>query len=183
MEYIIIRTDRKTLALTIKNGELIVRAPKRMSEEKIRNFVLEHSSWIEKHMSAAKERAGALESIEPLSSAEQKALRERAKGVFLERVAYYAPLVDVSYGKVSLRLQKTRWGSCNRKGDLSFNALLLLAPTEVLDSVVVHELCHRKYMNHSKSFYMELYRVFPSYDKCRRWLKENGDALLRRVEQ
>jgi len=57
----------------------------------------------------------------------------------------------------------------------------MLAPPEVLDSVVAHELCHRKYMNHSEAFYAELERVMPEYRKCRKWLRENGDVLLRKI--
>ena len=182
MEYKIIRTDRKTLAITIKNGELIVRAPRRLGDAKIRDFVSRHTAWIDKHMAAVKAKEIALEDIEPMTEAEMKELRARAKDVFAERVAYYASLLGVSYGKVSVRCQKTRWGSCNREGDLSLNCLLLLAPSEVLDSVVAHELCHRKYMNHSNLFYEALYSVFPNYDECRRWLKENGEALWHRVD-
>ena len=75
----------------------------------------------------------------------------------------------------------TRWGSCSSKGNLNFNCLLLLAPPEVLDSVVVHELCHRKEMNHSPAFWREVYRVFPKYDEADRWLKENGPVLTARL--
>ena len=54
-------------------------------------------------------------------------------------------------------------------------------PPEVLDSVVVHELCHRKYMNHSKEFYAEIDQVFPDYKRCNKWLKENGGVYMKRV--
>ena len=182
MDLKIIRTDRKTLAITIKNGELIVRAPRGLSDARIRDFVSRHTAWIDKQMTAVKEKEQALEGVIPLTASDIKALRARAKTVFEQRVAYYASLLDVNYGKVSVRCQKTRWGSCNRAGDLSLNCMLLLAPSEVLDSVVAHELCHRKHMNHSKSFYEALYSVFPNYDECHRWLKENGDVLLKRVD-
>ena len=97
------------------------------------------------------------------------------------RVAYYAAQIGVSYGRITIRCQRTRWGSCSSAGNLNFNCLLLLAPPRVLDSVVVHELCHRKQMNHSAAFYREVYRVFPDYDRCRLWLRENGGALLARA--
>ena len=67
------------------------------------------------------------------------------------------------------------------QSNLNFNCLLMLAPPEVIDSVVVHELCHRKEMNHSPRFYAEVYRVFPEYDKWNKWLKENGGSLLSRM--
>ena len=82
---------------------------------------------------------------------------------------------------MTIRNQKTRWGSCSSNGRLNFNCLLMLAPREVLDSVVVHELCHLKEMNHSDRFYAEVYRVFPEYDRCSRWLKTDGTVLLARM--
>ena len=113
-----------------------------------------------------------------LSDEEVAKLTAEAKRVIPERVAYYAPIVGVSYGRVTIRHQKTRWGSCSAKGNLNFNCLLMLTPPEVLDSVVVHELCHRKEMNHSKRFYAEVYRVFPDYDKWDKWLKKNGKSII-----
>ena len=84
-------------------------------------------------------------------------------------------------GRVTIRNQKSKWGSCSSKGNLNFNCLLMLTPPEVLDSVVVHELCHLKEMNHSPRFYAEVRRVFPDYDKWDRWLKEHGAAIMRRM--
>lgn len=119
--------------------------------------------------------------LPPLSEAEMKTLAKQAKALIPARVAYYAPVVGVDYGRISVRFQRTRWGSCSAKGSLSFNALLLLAPPEVLDSVIVHELCHRKEMNHGAAFYREVLRVFPEYRKWNKWLKENGNALQGRA--
>ena len=116
-----------------------------------------------------------------LTEEELKDLTKKAKKVFPERVAYYAPLVGVEYGKIFIRHQHTRWGSCSSKGNLNFNCLLMLAPPEVLDSVVVHELCHLKEMNHSKKFYAEVLRVYPDYKKCQKWLKEHGRELMAKI--
>ena len=80
-----------------------------------------------------------------------------------------------------IRRQRSRWGSCSSKGNLNFNCLLLLAPPEVFDSVVVHELCHRREMNHSERFYAEVLHVFPEYWQWNRWLKENGKLLMARM--
>ncbi len=110
---------------------------------------------------------------------ERKALVKKARPIFLERVSYYAPLMKLTPGRITVRTQKTRWGSCTQDGNLNFNALLLLAPQEVLDSVVVHELCHLKYMNHSKYFYFELKRFYPEYKQAQAWLKENGGNLIK----
>ena len=89
--------------------------------------------------------------------------------------------MGVTYGKITIRNQKTRWGSCSKTGNLNFNCLLMLAPPQVLDAVVVHELAHRKEMNHSPRFYREIEKVYPEYEKWNRWLKENGAILLKRM--
>ena len=94
------------------------------------------------------------------------------------RVAKYASIVGVTIGRITIRSQRRHWDSCSAKGNLNFNCLLMLAPSEVLDYVVVHELCHRKYMNHSKQFWAEVAKVMPDYKKCERWLKEEGSLLI-----
>ena len=94
------------------------------------------------------------------------------------RVAYYAEKLGVSYGKITLRQQKTRWGSCAANGKLNFNWLLILAPPEVLDYVVVHELCHRMEMNHSQAFWKEVEKILPDYRERQKWLKDNGWRLM-----
>ena len=114
-----------------------------------------------------------------LTNEDIRALAEQAKNVIPERVAYYAEKVGVTYGRITIRNQKTRWGSCSSKGNLNFNCLLMLAPPEVMDSVVVHELCHLKQMNHSKKFYDEVLRVMPDYRARQKWLKEHGAELLK----
>ena len=116
-----------------------------------------------------------------LTEAEIDELKARAAKVIPERVAYFAGIVGVSYGRITIRCQKTRWGSCSSKGNLNFNCLLMLAPPEVLDSVVVHELCHLKEMNHSKAFYDEVLRAYPNYREDHQWLKEHGSELMSRV--
>lgn len=177
MTYDIIRTRRRTMAAQIKDGRLIVRAPLYATDGEIRDFVQKHQRWAEKHLAEAQ----ALDAIEPLTADELRDLAQQAKAVIPQRVATYAPLIGVTYGRITIRAQRSRWGSCSGKGNLSFNCLLMLTPSEVIDSVVVHELCHRKEMNHSPRFYAEVLRVCPDYQKCRNWLKENGPALMRRI--
>lgn len=182
MQYKLIRSDRKTLSLQIKNGEVVVRAPKRLPKATIDGFVRKHMDWIRKHLKKQPQiKSQAEQGQEKLTEKEHEALKKQAKQVFAERVAYYAPIVGVDYGRITIRTQKTRWGSCSSKGNLNFNCLLLLAPPEVLDCIVVHELCHRKQMNHSRAFYAEVLRVMPDYHTRHAWLKKNGTALMNRV--
>jgi len=68
-----------------------------------------------------------------------------------------------------------------RKSNLNFNCLLVLLPDKIIDSVIVHELCHRKQMNHSAKFYTEIKKVFPDYNRCHQWLKQNGDKFMSRI--
>ncbi|MGN0724386.1 MAG: M48 family metallopeptidase [Treponema sp.] len=98
-----------------------------------------------------------------------------------ERVGYWAEKIGVTYGRITNRLQASRWGSCAANRNLNFNCLLVLMPPKVLDSVVVHELCHRCHMTHSKEFYAEIDRIFPDYKRWNKWLKDNGGIYLKRV--
>ena len=180
MEYRVIKSNRKTFALEIRAGELLVRVPRAASARQIEGFVAKHMDWIQRHMEKSRKAAEALSDVEPLTPEELRALAEQAAKVIPERVRYYAPLVGVTYGRITIRNQKTKWGSCSAKGNLNFNCLLMLTPPEVLDSVVVHELCHRLEMNHSPRFYQIVRRVYPEYDRWNRWLKENGAWIMRR---
>lgn len=183
MEYTVIRSKRKTISLELRPEGLLVRAPRFATKWQIDRFVKDHELWIEKHRQKLEERQRALKDVDRLSDEDLKKLVKKAKEVIPERVAHYAPLVGVTYGRITIRNQKTRWGSCSAKGNLNFNCLLMLTPPEVIDSVVVHELCHRLQMNHSDRFYREVRRVYPEYDKWNRWLKKNGRSILDRASR
>ena len=179
MQYRVIKSDRKTVALQIKAGEVIVRAPRAMKQNEIAAFVARHEDWIRKKLATLKK-----ESSGPAITEEgMRLLTKRAHEIIPPRVKYYASLIGVDYNRIAIRHQKTKWGSCSGKKNLNFNCLLLLTPTEVMDSVIVHELCHLKHMNHSKEFYNEVLRVCPDYKKHDRWLKQNGGNLIRRMPQ
>ncbi len=181
MEYQIIRSNRKTLSIQIKPEGVIVRTPLRATDAQIERFVQEHGGWIEKHLKKMEAQQEKLADVEPLSTEEIRELANQALKVIPERVKYYAPEIGVTYGRITIRNQRSKWGSCSAKGNLNFNCLLMLTPPEVIDSVVVHELCHRKEMNHSDRFYAEVLRVFPDYWKWHKWLKENGNLLMMRM--
>ncbi len=178
MEFEVIRSNRKTIAAEIRQNKLIIRAPLDATNEDINRFMLENKRWFDDHLAKAQASEKALAGIHRLTPDEIQALANRALEVIPARVAYYAPLIGVTYGRITIRNQRSKWGSCSSKGNLNFNCLLMLTPPEVIDSVVVHELCHRKEMNHSERFYAEVLRVFPDYWAQDRWLKENGDILM-----
>ena len=174
----IVRSARKTLSIQVKDCCITVRVPFSTSNTEIRRFLEKNRDWICRQLEKQQAAQAAAQPV--LTRQELEALARRAAQVIPQRVRYYAPLVGVTYGRITIRNQKTRWGSCSRQGNLNFNCLLMLTPLQVLDSVVVHELCHRKEMNHSRNFYREVLRVFPEYYKWHAWLKENGDAIMRR---
>ncbi|MEK7390256.1 MAG: M48 family metallopeptidase [Elusimicrobiota bacterium] len=99
--------------------------------------------------------------------------------LFRSRAEFWAPALGVDFGRVRVKDQRTLWGSCSRAGNLSFNWRLALAPDEVLDYLVVHELAHRAHMNHSRRFWEFVERVCPEHRAHRRWLRQNARALYR----
>ena len=119
--------------------------------------------------------------MKPYTQEEIKRFTLQAKLDIPKRVEFYAEKIDVTYNKITIRSQHTLWGSCSSKGNLNFNCLLVLLPDEIIDSIVVHELCHREHMNHSAKFYAEIDKVFPDYKKCHLWLKQNGGMYLNRI--
>lgn len=226
MEYRLIRSKRKTVALSFdENARLVVKAPYWLDDERIRTFVEAKADWI----NATRAR---------LHNARQKSFRERPKLETGDRLLYlgedriltvvrdararvrvvnageriimwvpyeadyelrrmnlekwyrkeaafvlgqraekYAQMLDVAYHKIHVKDQKSRWGSCSGKGNLNFNWRLIMAPEEVLDYVVIHELCHLVHMNHSPDFWNLVGQICPSYAKQKRWLKANGESL------
>ena len=108
-------------------------------------------------------------------------LSARALERIRERLSYYIPRVGKRPGRITIREQKTRWGSCSAKGNLNFNCLLMLCPEDVLDYVIVHELCHRKELNHSARFWAAVERVLPDYIQPLKWLKNEGQTIISRI--
>ena len=183
MDYTLIKSRRKTISLEIRGDELIVRAPNRTTRREADDFVRRHERWIQKKRRQIAERSAREQAAPKLRDEELDALAVQAKAYIPQRVAYYAQIMGVEYGRVTLRCQKTRWGSCSAKKNLNFNILLMLTPPEVIDSVVVHELCHLRQMDHSPRFYEQVRAVYPEYDLWNRWLKENGGMIMARVNR
>ena len=180
-EVSVIRSGRKTVSIQVKPNEVIIRAPMRMKEKEIEKFVEAKRNWIEKHLKSLSEKQKALENIEPYSDEEIRSFIKKAKEIIPNKVEFYADKIGVTYNRITIRCQRTRWGSCSSKGNLNFNCLLVLLPDEIIDSVIVHELCHRKHMNHSAKFYEEVEKVFPEYRKCHEWLNRNGSKYMSRI--
>lgn len=183
MEIEVKRSNRKTMVLEItKEAKVLVRAPYGMPMAEIKRFVMEKSDWIEKHMEKMLKKQQEYSNQEKLTNEEIQKLARQALEILPKRVEYYAKIIGVTYGRITIRNQKTRWGSCSAKGNLNFNCLLMLTPEEVQDYVVVHELCHRKEMNHSKQFWNEVEKIVPDYRERRTWLKEHGGEIIAKMK-
>lgn len=185
-EITLIRSRRKSLAIEVTPElQVVVRAPAQMPVREINAFVQEKDDWIRAHLQRMAEKKRLREQCreQALSKEELQELAAQAMKLIPQKVRYYAPIIGVTYGRITIRNQRTRWGSCSGKGNLNFNCLLLLMPEEVLDYVVVHELCHRKEMNHSARFWEEVEKILPDYRQRRKWLKDNGGRIMDRNRQ
>ena len=186
MEVTVIKSRRKTIAIQVNSDlSVTVRAPYGVTEKYIEEFLNKNEAWISKQMNEIKVKKKSVESgnVENVTLDKIKAFADQALETIPSRVEYFARIIGVTYGNITIRNQKTRWGSCSSKGNLNFNCLLMLVPPEVLDYVVVHELCHRKQMNHSKAFWAEVENVFPDYKKSIKWLKEEGSQIMYMVTE
>lgn len=168
----LIRSRRRTLAVQVTgDGSVTARAPLAMPEEEILRFLREKGGWIRKKREQLGE-APARRLV--FDEAQKSAYIERARARIAEKAAFYAERMGVTYGRIAIRDQRTRWGSCSAKGNLNFNWRLILMPEEVLEYVVVHELAHRREMNHSRAFYRVVEEAMPDYRRWMAWLREHG---------
>ncbi len=180
MTYTLIRSARKTVAIQITPaGEVLLRCPKRMSRKAAEAFLESRRPWVEEHL----RRIAAKPRLPAFTPEEVNALAEQAKADLPQRVKRWAEQMGVSWGRITIRSQHSRWGSCSAKGNLNFNCLLMLCPEEVREYVVIHELCHRKHMNHSPQFWAEVERYCSDYERSRKWLKDNGGSLIGRLPE
>lgn len=178
----VIYSRRKTLGLEVLgSGQVKIRVPNRTKDGVIRDFAESRKKWIvEKYLlmekrQKAKEERGVPDYVEHPEL--EARYRELARERIGRRAAYFAGIMGVTYGRITIRAAKTRWGSCSGAGNLNFHWKLILMPEEVLDYVVVHELAHRKQMNHSPAFWAEVEKVLPDYRERRRWLKNWGQTV------
>ena len=178
----IIKSKRKTISISVdRNENVYVKAPLRMSNKAINEFIKEHEDWIKKAIKRQRKINEEYEKIDKFSYEDINDMAREALEVFPGLVEKYARILNVTYGRITIRNQKTRWGSCSAKGNLNFNCLLMESPDYVRDYVIIHELCHRIHMNHSKEFWNLVGRVMPNYKIAEKWLKTEGKVLMMRA--
>lgn len=177
MDVTVIKSRRRTITIQVNEDSTVtVRVPMWTTKREIARILNEKEDWILKKIEEnirKMEEYGA-GTLTRLTNEEIKSLKDKAREYIPQRVEYFSEIMGVDYGRITIRNQKTRWGSCSAKGNLNFNCLLMLMPTEVIDYVVVHELCHLKEMNHSNAFWREVKQVLPDYRKQVKWLKDEG---------
>jgi predicted metal-dependent hydrolase len=214
-----VRSKRKTIALIIQpDGTLTVRAPMRMPEARIRDFVESHADWIRRARAKVRKAVPVRpksytegetflflgqayplkivprqrsrldfdrEAFKLTKSALPKAeeafklwYKKQAAAFLAERVQLRARSQGFKYKKIRISSARTRWGSCSSNGTLSFTYRLIMAPLQVVDYVIVHELVHTQIRNHSKTFWRRVGEVMPDYKTSLTWLKKNGSSLV-----
>ena len=171
MDYKVVRTDRKTLALMVrKNGKLEVRAPLHTTEEHIAAFVQAHEDWARKHV------ARVLDSPPPQTEEDIAALKAQARAVLPGKAAHYGAILGLQPSAIRITETRSRYGSCSSRKVISFSCFLMLCPEEAIDLVVVHELCHIRHHDHSPAFYALLASVLPDHRERRKLLRMPREA-------
>lgn len=169
MDIIYLRSARRTMALEItKDLRVVVRLPAACPQKRAERFVAEHMDWICTHYEIQRRRSARYQ----LSQAEQQALREKAKAVLPGRVEHFARLTGLSPTGVGITAAKTRFGSCSAKNKLNFSLYLMLYSSGAIDYVVLHEICHIQYKNHSPAFYQLIGQYMPDYKTYVKELRE-----------
>lgn len=168
--YELIRSRRRTLALEITaDCRVLVRAPLRLSKERIDAFVESHAAWIETHLERQRQRA--LSAPPPPTPVEIAALKAKARAVLPEKVAYWSERMGLVPTGLKITTARKRYGSCSGKNSLCFSCFLMNCPEEAVDLVVVHELCHIREKNHGPRFYALLERYLPDYKERKKLLR------------
>ncbi len=184
IDYVIKKSRRRSMSIRVAaDKKVMVKVSLGTPVSVVEEFLREKKTWIVKQLEKVEKQTQMAEAMGPLTAQDISALKKKAKEIIPARVDYYSKLTGITYNKIFIRLQRSRWGSCSVEGNLNFNCLLALMPFEILDSVVVHELCHRRHMDHSKAFYTEVLNIFPEYKRCDKWLKQNGPAYFKRIQE
>ncbi|KLO20990.1 metal-dependent hydrolase [Marinitoga sp. 1197] len=222
IDYKIIKSKRKTLSIIIdETGEVLVKAPKWLSDFEVKKFVFDKRSWIISKIMQFKEnpitkrnyetgeeflflgknyklmifegnygvgiqdnfiyvslKKDFFDNYELKRNMIIKWYKKQAKKIINERLKYYSKLMSLNYGKVYIRDQKTRWGSCSEKNNLNFNYKIIMAPKRKLDYIIVHELAHIIYKHHQKTFWNYVGKYCDDYIESRKWFRKNGRKLI-----
>ena len=170
MNYTVKRSKRKSVGIEITdNCEIIVRAPKKISDREITEFVNKYRGWIDEKLPEARRRAEKKRKI----SENEEELRQAAHEIIPPLVETYSKIMELRPSSVRITSAEKRFGSCSGKNSLCFSWRLMAYPTETVEYVVVHELAHIKHHNHSSAFYSLIEKYMPDYKERQKLLKIN----------
>jgi predicted metal-dependent hydrolase len=167
------RTARsKYIRISIhSSGEVVVSAPKHIPQTIIQKFVSSKEAWIKNKLEYFKKHPYIKPAPSIYTTAHYKKHKEEARALIQERLDHFNTHYKASYGRVSIKNQKSRWGSCSKRGNLNFNYRILFLPKDICDYVIVHEICHLKELNHSKRFWKLVAETVPNYAELRKQLR------------
>lgn len=178
----VIREDRRTYRIdALADGALAVKAPRSASQADVTAVLEKNWPGIGK-MRARKLEALNAAAADPIAPDRVRALADEALKVMPGKARFFAGKLGVTLGRITIRNQTARWGSCSSKGNLSFNCLLMLTPEYVQDYVAAHEVCHRLHMDHSAAFWRDVEKICPDWRRGRDYLKKYGNALVERMK-
>jgi predicted metal-dependent hydrolase len=162
---------RRNLRITVKPGGMVaVAKPGFVSEHAVEDFLVKKSAWVIKVLDRMGRRKNLLAGGK---RADYKRLAETARELVRQRLIFFNKKYNLKFGRVAIRDQRTRWGSCSRKGNLNFNYRITLLPPRLADYIVVHEMCHLAELNHSAKFWRLVARALPDFGDRRRELRQN----------
>lgn len=170
MQYEILRSSRRTVAISIKEGRVILRAPFTLSDKEAEKIIKNNEKWILSKLEKYEIRKA---NMPELTEEKIKELRKYAKIYFKQQTERFSKIMNLDYGRITITGAKTRFGSCSSKGNISFSYRLMLYPEAAREYVVVHELAHLVEMNHSKHFYNIIESYLPDYKERRKILKNS----------
>ncbi|KAF0092676.1 MAG: hypothetical protein FD141_860 [Fusobacteria bacterium] len=206
MDYKIVRSHRKSIGITVKDNEVVVRAPHYLSDAEVKLELKEHQLWISEKLKQHEIRQIRTDSFRDsgkflLLGRELRVKRTEGKKItvygqeisigsesnidrFLKKefISVIEDLVE-AWGhinkptSITYRKQRTIWGSCTAKGKINLNINLIKAPIEVIEYIYIHELVHMEIRNHSKVFWTRVETLLPNYKSAKKWLKDNGHLI------
>ncbi len=171
IDYTVKRSKRaRTMRLAIyPDGNVVVTAPRFFALQAIEDFVMKHSQWVRTKVEETRGRT-----ILRIRRADIPGLKKQALALSVARAEHYAARYGVTYKKISIRAQKSRWGSCSETANLSFNYKIALLEPRLADYIVAHEICHIRQFDHSKAFWALVAEEFPDHRELRLQLRNTA---------
>ena len=170
--YLVKRSNRaRMVRLAVHyNGTVVVTVPNGVTKNVVEKFLQEKTDWILRKLDFFKQN----KNLFPKLNSKKDYLRnkKRAYEFIMDRINYFCKKYNFKFKKISVRNQKTRWGSCSKQGNLNFNYRLIYLSEKQADYIIVHELCHLKQLNHSKKFWKLVEEIIPNYLEIRKELKK-----------